>query len=260
MNAVPNALRDSGHGSIAHAVEVFARGFCVTRSFTHPYVPDRVGPVWAVRDGPRRGKQNYRREEWIACGVPPRQVDRIAREQTRGGFAVCAIDAADEPDQPTRAGYKALGYRLGATEALMVHRLKRVPRCDTPAAVIERVRTQEMADHLAKSAGSRQVLPEHLSRDSNLRQYVALHRDELVGWVRSIVIGNATWCSNMFVKPAFRRRGIARAMLCRMLRDDRAHGAEMAILLASHAGAKLYPVVGYERIGTLLLFTPPRKR
>jgi len=44
-----------------------------------------------------------------------------------------------------------------------------------------------------------------------------------------------------------------------MLRDDRGGGAETAVLLASHAGAKLYAAVGYGQIGTLLILTP-RKR
>lgn len=43
-----------------------------------------------------------------------------------------------------------------------------------------------------------------------------------------------------------------------MLQDDHATGSTQAVLLASHTGAKLYPVVGYEQIGTLLLFTPRR--
>jgi predicted acetyltransferase len=63
----------------------------------------------------------------------------------------------------------------------------------------------------------------------------------------------------MYVKERFRRRGIARAMLSRMLRDDRAAGAIAAVLLSSHTGAMLYPVVGYEQIGTLLLFVPRRR-
>jgi predicted acetyltransferase len=63
----------------------------------------------------------------------------------------------------------------------------------------------------------------------------------------------------MYVHPVFRRRGIARAMLCRMLQDDRAGGAQNAVLLASHAGAKLYPVVGYEQTGELLLFAPKER-
>jgi predicted acetyltransferase len=103
------------------------------------------------------------------------------------------------------------------------------------------------------------VLPEHLDPDAPLRQYVALVDGEPVGWVRSIAVAGAAWCSSMYVQPAFRRRGIARAMLARMLRDDRAGGADAAVLLASHAGAKLYPVVGYEQIGTLLLYRPGRR-
>jgi hypothetical protein len=30
------------------------------------------------------------------------------------------------------------------------------------------------------------------------------------------------------------------------------------VLLSSHTGSMLYPVVGYERIGELLAYTPPR--
>jgi hypothetical protein len=43
-----------------------------------------------------------------------------------------------------------------------------------------------------------------------------------------------------------------------MLQDDAAYGARQAVLLASHTGAKLYPVVGYEQIGTLLLYAPEK--
>lgn len=48
-------------------------------------------------------------------------------------------------------------------------------------------------------------------------------------------------------------------MLVRMLKDDRAAGARMNVLTASHTGALLYPRVGYEQIAELLLFTPLKK-
>lgn len=41
-----------------------------------------------------------------------------------------------------------------------------------------------------------------------------------------------------------------------MLRTTRRNGATASSLLASHAGAKLYPAVGYEQIGELLAYTP----
>ena len=79
-------------------IEAFARGYAFTRSFTHPYLAERVSRFWVVRDAPRRRAADYRREEWIAHGVEAAEVDRVARAQTRGRFAVCAIRAIDEPE------------------------------------------------------------------------------------------------------------------------------------------------------------------
>ena len=239
-----------------HAIEVFARGFCFTRSFTHPYLAEQVGEIWVVRDAPRK-RGEYRREEWIAHGVTPAEIDETARKHTRGRFAICAIYGVNESDQPLREGFKVLNYRLGATEPIMVHKLKRIPRFEEPVKIV-RVATADLADRVNKAAGARQILPEHLGKDSPLRQYVALVDDKPVGWVRSIDVEGATWCADMYVVPAFRRRGIARAMMAQMLRDDRAHGSRLAVLTASHAGAKLYPIVGYKQIGTLMLYTPKR--
>jgi predicted acetyltransferase len=60
----------------------------------------------------------------------------------------------------------------------------------------------------------------------------------------------------MFVDPSHRRRGIGQALLSKMLWDDQAHGSKCSVLTATHAGALLYPRVGYERIGTLFMFGP----
>lgn len=236
------------------AIEVFARGFCFTRSFTHPYLAERIGQIWVVRDAPRK-RGAYRREEWIAHGVTPEEIDETARKYTRGRFAVCAIHGVNESDQPLRAGFKTLNYRLGGTEPVMVHQLKRIPRFDSSVEIV-RVTTEDLAERVNKAARFRQILPEHLVSDSPLRQYAALIDNRPVGWVRSIDVAKATWCADMYVVPEFRRRGIARAMMAQMLRDDRAHGSELAVLTASHAGAKLYPIVGYKQIATLMLYTP----
>jgi GNAT superfamily N-acetyltransferase len=241
---------------IDEALEGFARGFCFTRSFTHPYVPEKIGRVWVVRDAPRQSG-DYRGEEYILHGLTAKEVDRMARKHTRGRFSVCALSAAGEDGDALKEDYKKLGYRLQCTEPMMVHSLKRIPDFKEPART-ERVTTQAVADELAKAARSRQILPEHFAGDSPLRQYVARIDDEIVGWVRSVLVNDMGWCSNMFVKPEFRRRGIARSLLARMLREDKSRGAKAAVLMASHTGAMLYPVVGYEQIGTLYVFKLPR--
>jgi len=48
---------------IESTIEVFARGFAFTRSFTHPYLAERIAPgVWVLRDA-TRARGSYRAEE-----------------------------------------------------------------------------------------------------------------------------------------------------------------------------------------------------
>lgn len=238
-------------------IEAFVRGFSFTRSFTHPYIAKRVGGIWLMSDAPRTSG-DYRNDEWIATNLDPTQIDRTARKHSRAKFGVCVIQELGESDHLMRAEFKKLGYRLQTTEPMMVHGLARIPECKSPAT-IHRVLDQSLADRLAKAARSRQILREHLKPSAPLRQYVAIIKEQIVGWVRSIHVGDSTWCASMYVQSRFRRQGIGRALLAQMLRDDRAAGAKQAVLLASHTGAKLYPVVGYEQIGTLYLFKLIRK-
>jgi GNAT superfamily N-acetyltransferase len=252
---------------INHAIEVFVRGFCVGKSVTHRYEHFRVGKIWVMRDAPRKNTRGYRKEEWVAYGVPPPEVDAAARGRTRGRFFVCAIRAMNESDDELRAAYKSLGYRLLSTEPLFVHRLKRIPRVAITGRAtggranigtigIERVKTTDMAFRFGKATRSRPITPANLEDDAPFRQFVAVEDDQLVGWVRSVNAGDSTWCSNMYVLPSHRRRGIGRALLVHMLKDDCRRGFEQSVLLSSHTGAMLYPRVGYEQIGLLFIFAP----
>ncbi len=238
------------------ALEAFARGVGVTRSFTHPYLAERVEGLWALRDAPRtRGR--YRNEEWIAHGLAPARVHCIVRAHARGRYSVTPVCGGGESLADVRAEYRALGYRLGRTEPLMVHRLQRIPR-RAARAEVTRVTTPDLAAQVAKAARARQILPEHLTPDAPVRLYTALVDDAPAGWVSSIQIDTAAWCAQLYVRAEHRRRGIGAALMCRMLRDDRSCGVRLAVLAASHAGALLYAQLGYEQIGTVLLYTPPR--
>jgi predicted N-acetyltransferase YhbS len=246
-------------GEIERAIEVFVRGFCAQKSATHPYEFYRIGKVWVMRDGERKNPKNYRKEEWVAFGVQPREVDKAARKGTRGRFFVCAVRGMEETDERLKAEYKAMGYRLLGTEPLFVHGLKKVPQAENPIK-IERVQSPEMAIKFGKATRSKPIKAELLVDKAPFRQYVALEDGVLVGWVRSVDAGDAAWCANMHVKPSHRRRGIGRALLCKMLRDDRARGARKSVLLSSHTGALVYPRVGYEQIGNLMIFAPRKAK
>lgn len=217
-----------------------------------------MGPVWVLRDAERK-RGDYRSEEWVALAASPEEVDRIARKRTRGRYAICAICPAGESPDGIRNGYKALGYRLRRTEPFMIHALKRIPRPSSPAS-IHRVGSVELAERLASASGSRPLRAEFLEMGAPLQQWVAIIDEEIVGWVRSIKANDSGWCDNMYVKPAFRRQGIGRALLCGMLGGDRAAGAIASVLLASHTGAKLYENSGYQKLGTLFLFSPVKAK
>ena len=240
------------------AIEVFVRGHSAGRSRTFPYEVSRVGPLWRMRDAPRKNPRDYRKEEWIAHGVDPGEADSTARGHARGRFFLCAMIAEGEPEQPTRAAYKALGYRLLATEGFFVQRLRRIPRPRSPVS-IERVRTPELAARLGKTTRTRPIPSHLLEADAPFRQYVALDGEDVVGRVRSVDAAGATWCADMYVSPSHRRRGIGQALLSKMLLEDRGRGSKCSVLTASHTGALLYPRVGYDRIGTLFMFAPRRK-
>jgi GNAT superfamily N-acetyltransferase len=245
---------------ILDAIETFVHGYCVGRSATHAHHAERVGDLWVMRDAPRRNARGYRKEEWVAYDVAPKLADAAARRQTRGRFFVSTVVAAGESDDGVRAEFKRLGYRLTSGEGFFVQRLKKIPRAAAPTPVtIRRVRTAAMAEQLGQATQSRPIPRECYAMDGPFRQYVAIDGETIVGWVRSVPVGRSTWCSHMGVRPSHRRRGIGRALVAKMLRDDRAAGVKQSVLLASKAGALLYPHVGYVRIGTLLIFAPLKK-
>jgi len=254
-----SAAMKTEHREMDFALEVLVRGHSAGKSRTFPYEASRVGPLWVMRDAPRKNPRDYRKEEWIAHDVDAQEVDAIARRHTRGRFFVCAMVGDGEPHEPTRSAYKSLGYRLLATEGFFVQRLTRIPKSPAPVS-IERVRTPELAARLGEMTRTRPIADSLLRKDGPFRQYVALDGKDIVGRVRSVDAVGATWCADMYVNPSYRRRGIGQALLCRMLRDDRARGSKSSVLTASHAGALLYPRVGYERIGTLLMFVPRKTK
>jgi GNAT superfamily N-acetyltransferase len=239
------------------AVEVFARAVAFTRCFTYPSVAERVGPLWVIRDEPRKRAAEYRREEWTATTEDPAMVDQAARTGTRGRFCLCVIVPNENEDEPLKAAYKSLGYRFHCSEAFMQHRLAKIASVPVPYE-IKRINTPELAESIAKGAGRRQILPEHLSTEKPLRLYGAFDGDKPVGWLRSIAAGGSNWVSNVYTQPAYRRQGVGTSLLTKMLREDKKFGARRSVLTATKAGAMLYERVGFEHLGRLLMFTPRR--
>ena len=239
--------------SVDDAIEVFVGGFTSAKSMFFPYAGERIGPIWVMRDIPRTTGE-YRNEEYVSHNVPCSEVVQIAEQNTRGRFSICIIRAANDLDSDIRREMKAHGYRLQVTEPMFAHALNDL----TPLSCeyqIERIWTAEQLDLVNDAAGQKQMTLEQLTTGNpTIRMYMALDSGVPVGWVRSVTTRLGAWCQGMYVLQEYRRRGIAKALMTRMLMDDKNNGCPYNVLLASHVGARLYPVIGYECIGELLLY------
>ncbi len=243
--------------TLERAVDVFAHGFAFTRSYTHPYVVERRHGLTIMHDTPGR-YDGERNPEYIVLGMSPAKAVKALRKANcvRGG--VCVIGDNDADLAATKEAYKSYGLRLFRNEPFFAAQTSDAPKYKSPLPV-KRIETSEQAEAVNKANRRRQILPDHLGREDTVRLYAAYDDGGPIGWVSSIPTGGANWVSNLYVARAFRGQGVGRGLMSAMLQDDLAHGVEWSVLLASGDGARLYPHVGYERIGTLQLFIPGDK-
>lgn len=237
---------------LERAVEVFVHAFCAGRSRTYPYVATRMDRLWVMEDTPPR--RNPRKIEVVAIDMAAEAVCReIAAHGIGWHFLAHAM-----PRNPSRsfaevrAEYKAAGYRALGTEWFFVHDLARIPTFESnPPA--KRVETEDQLQHIRQRASHKRGLR------PGARVYAVWDADGDIGWVTSVPYGADAWVSDLYVYREFRRQGYGKALMSRLLRDDREAGFSKSILLASSAGSKLYPKLGYEEIGTLQIFCPAKR-
>ncbi len=242
------------------AIETFAGGWCYTRSFTHPYVATRLTPqVLQLHDGPRSNPNaDVRRDEFVCFGCSPTEALEISASVAKGNFAICFVLPAGVDDTEVRKEFKALGCRLGATEAFMDNTLTPIEATE-PIIPIVRIADQAHADAIGKAWRRKQILSRDIGNENAVHRVYTIHDGEkFIGSCGSIRVGDASWISSLYVDAAYRRKGLGTALMTRVMSDDREQGINKSVLLASHTGALLYPKLGFAQIGTLYIYNPPR--
>jgi ribosomal protein S18 acetylase RimI-like enzyme len=243
---------------IERGLATFLRGFSATRSLTHPYPVRQVSPsIWVLSDAPR-AKGPARKSEVIVYGAGPEEIRETIRREQIGHHLLCVLLESPANSDTTRDLFKRHRYRFAAGEALFVLPIDQ--RRDCAAFPVRRVRQRAAAEAIAKAARGRQLLPEHLNEaDAPIRLYGAFDNETPVGWASSVrAESRCNWVANLFVRPDYRRRGIGKSLMSAMLDEDASYGVTHSVLLASKTGALLYPHLGYEQHGLLLVFNPPR--
>ncbi len=237
--------------TLDRAIEVFVRGFALNKSRTYPYVPRYIDGLWIMADAPTR--KDSRMIEIITHGLSPAEAVARIKRHVPGWHFLCAIHPWPNSKDPeflrARAEFKRLGYRSLRSETMFAHRLRDMPvfESDPPVRLLS---SQAEADAIPQLSAHKIKLLD------GARQFGVWNEKRDFGWAASIPVGRDAWVQGVFVRPDCRRRGYGSALMSHLLRSDVEHGVETSVLLASTAGARLYPRVGYEQIAMLQSFCP----
>ncbi len=245
--------------STSKALEVFLKGFGAARSYTSPYLVSHPSPnIWLLSDPPDANRKVKRSAEMVAYHSTAEEIITVRNKLALNRHSLCILldEAAD--DRHTVNNYKNIGYRaIGREPLFILHTAARIRHTQHD---IRRIVTACDADLIAKAARYRQILRRFLTEEnSECRLYAAFENGTPVGWVRSIrTHDDCAWVSNLYVKQEFRRRGIALSLMTSMLDDDEKYGVAFSVLLSSITGSFMYPALGYEQRGLLLIFSPAK--
>jgi GNAT superfamily N-acetyltransferase len=144
----------------------------------------------------------------------------------------------DQPD--TLAAYTATGYRLAFSEYLMARSLDDLPPANltVPVAFV-RDETEAAQVNAADAETEPWVRPGNREA-SNIRHYYVTHDGVIAARARSWQPDQAcSYVTHVFTHPAYRRRGLALAVMRVLLHDASTRGAQTTVLAATALGRSL---------------------
>ena len=228
------------------------------KSIVYPYVYHFENRLWIMRDGVgEKPRRTTRKSEVVAWDLQPSEVIDGIKDQNLGRHFISHFQTLDVDPIGIKEAYKSHGYRNLLSEGFFVHDSSRLPDFSTPP-IVKRVCTLEESKLISRERRNRKAIRDvDLDAESpDHRLYAIFEGKKALGWVGSVPIGKASWIADLYVLPEYRGRGFGSALMSEVTREDRRNGVKTSVLLASAAGARLYPHLGYRQIGTLQLFCP----
>jgi ribosomal protein S18 acetylase RimI-like enzyme len=159
------------------------------------------------------------------------------------------------------AAYLAAGYRHSATETLMVRSLTDLPPRDSRYTVEHASTLTHMAWLNEHDPAGRSWMTTARLHEPRLRHSFITLDQRPVARVRVCrVDADHGYVTHMYTAAAYRRRGLAQAVMTEVLHDAAAHGEQWSVLVSSAAGLPLYQELGYQHCASLVVFEPDPAR
>jgi GNAT superfamily N-acetyltransferase len=221
---------------LEEAIDMFAFGVADGKNQFHPHRVFKEHGLWVLRDDPPR-MRDPRLSEILANGLSPEETVARVQKIDPGHHALCVHYPTDQSTKEVRKAYRALGYRAMRTEWLFTRDLENpIPHftCNIP---ITQMPDAETLAQIPWDAPQRlRFRPRH---------YILGDETQTCGWVHSIERGDRAWVADLHVREAHRSKGYGKALMARLLHDDRERGLRHSVLVASVDGARIYPTLGY---------------
>lgn len=235
----------------ATAWELFITGFTDTAFARRAATRFRAGSLPAVHFDEGEVSGTPFAEYFVRACEPAEALAAVKASQPPARHYLTVLE-----EQPgLREAFERGGYRFDDREALMALDLAAV-RLPAPEWEVALVRgAEEALWHNANDPqGQRWVLPENL-QDPRMRHYAVVRDGALPARGRNFhVDAQHSYVSRVYTAEAHRGRGLARALMVRLLADDVARGARWSVLTASRMGEPLYASLGYRALGSILIF------
>jgi GNAT superfamily N-acetyltransferase len=160
----------------------------------------------------------------------------------------------DRPD--CVAHYTALGLLHAYSEVLMAcdvrQRIHTTPDYDVRRATRAEVHSWNALD----PEGAIWLHPLNVFVPA-MAHYAVFVDEQLVARGRSLQLASGcSYVSMVYTAPAYRRQGLALALMQHMLNEDACAGMQWSTLLATQSAVPLYQRVGYQALATTHVFTP----
>ncbi|MDX1663673.1 MAG: GNAT family N-acetyltransferase [Candidatus Promineifilaceae bacterium] len=196
-------------------------------------------------------------ETFFVWRVPPEVALAHVRAAAPQRDCQVVVVGDDGDNAPSMAHYRDAGCRRLERRWLMSRPLTDPPPERSRHVVYRATRPGE-ALLLNLMDGADGVMVDDL-RDPDMRFYYVLHREEIVGQARAGWLdGGVQWVSGVYTAPSHRRRGVARALMTRLLTDGTlAAGGESAarsMLLATEVARSLYEALGYQMLARVEIY------
>ena len=186
-----------------------------------------VGPLKCIHNHPRWPEV----DGFYALDVTPAEVIRIVHSY--GPDAKHMVTALGSSPDSLKDAYLELGYRLLPWAEPFMIKLLSTPLTANKHVAVQIRQTQATRDYWIEEDG------------------------QPVCWGRSILTSaNTIYVSKMETLPAYRRRGLASAVLSRIHDDALAGGANRSILCSAPMGLPLYLAAGYDVMAYMQAYVP----